>query len=111
MPNGEGTLYRAVAPPTDGDPNYTYPSMVMHQGNWVDGLGNGTISESWITKEGETYIWVFDVKNGYAENRGEVATTDGNDTLKIDTVDLIAGVPPWANVETDSSIPAPKGVI
>ena len=106
MPNGEGTLYIAGGP---GSENW-YMAQKIISGTWVDGYANGPTNLIYnVVDNGQDMMYTgsFSVVNG-APIRDEITSTaDGTHNMIVNANELFAGVPPWANVKTDSTIAAP----
>ena len=67
MPNGDGIItemYTAKANSSDGDIS---AEKVEISGNFIDGLCDGTIHETWYMNDGEVLPWMITVKNGVCQ--------------------------------------------
>lgn len=109
MPNGEGTLYETNTLPASREPGITYHTETTVHGNWINGFSDSLITLNWVMENGEMFTWTLDTANGYPTQNGKVYTADGLTDLNYTTDWMIAGVPPWADVKTDSSIAPPSG--
>ena len=114
-PNGEGTLYEARVPSAASPGISASPSEVIVQGQWLDGLGSGSITLTEV-HEGFTNVFAFDVQNGETTKSEELVGVCSGANVSTQAVylpirqgELRAAVPPWGSIGTDSSIPAPAG--
>ena len=107
MPNGEGVLGAAAGQIIDRQPDANYAEVGVVHAYWIDGLAYGTVSLTWHMEDGQVYTWVFDVYGGYPVNEESVDSYVGEATLSLTRDWLVAGVPPWSDIDTDPEAPAP----
>ncbi len=104
LPNGQGTLYSNGRVETDGV-RYVEKSIVQAQ--WVNGVGEGMIEESFVGPSGDLLTFRSEVKNGQTLNAEPVQSTDGTTSMSRDPGALVAAVPPWGGAWADDTLPAP----
>ena len=116
MPNGEGILYEAFMV----DENGTQISII--KANWVDGYAEGevifglTVTEPGLNElthlnnhpDFISECWRFEMKKGYP-TKEETIYNDYGWEIKTSSYYPTACVPPFADVQTNSEIPAPAG--
>ena len=104
LPNGEGTLYMNEVWGGDTGSHLTRGAI---RGNWVDGLAHGMIEELYAESTGEITTYRHTLDMGFT-TEVEVTSDSGDTSFHRSEPFLIGGVPPWANVWTDESLPTPS---
>ncbi|MDR2598756.1 MAG: hypothetical protein LBC73_00580, partial [Oscillospiraceae bacterium] len=66
LPNGEGVLSCASVRPSDLDTNYSYATIIITEGTFVDGYAHGMIKHTWYLDSGNANTWNFETNMGYS---------------------------------------------
>lgn len=109
IPNGEGTLFEARIPPDERQEGHTYFVLIKVDGLFVNGFANGNISDTRVLEDGITHFWNYNVEQGMAEEGVVDYCSNCSASLFLAEGTIVGGVPPWAGVSVNPSVPAPEG--
>ena len=109
VPNGEGTLYEARVPPEQRREGVTYFILIIISGVFENGVVNGEITDIRHREDGKIHHWSYSVTHGVPQDGIVGYCSDCSASLQLADGHIVGGVPPWADVVTNPSVPAPQG--